>query len=142
MSLPILALALALPASRSAYAQTYWFETYERAVRMIDRGEMAEASSLLDGLMREHPYPMSGMRVPGDRSIDYLPHLQRARIHLYRGDALAAAHSLDIEEAFGAVLSNKRAARQLLRLRQQVETMEAVRHPSGPPTVAPASAPH
>jgi hypothetical protein len=142
MSLPTLALALALPASRGAYGQTYWFETYERAVRMIDRGEAAEASPLLDSLIREHPYPISGLRVPGDRSIDYLPHFQRARIHLYRGDARAAAHSLDIEEAFGAVVGNKRASKQLLKLRQQIETMEAVRHPNGPTTVAPASAPH
>jgi hypothetical protein len=142
MSLATLVLAMALSVSRSAYGQTYWFESYERVVQMIDRGDAAEASPLLDLLIRNHPYPIPGLKVPGDRSIDYLPHFQRARIQVYRGDARAAAHSLDIEEAFGAVLSNKRASKQLLKLRQQIETMEAFRHPNPPITVAPASAPH
>lgn len=142
MSLAALVISIAPLVSGNAHGQTYWFETYERVVQMIDRGEVAEATPLLDRLIREHPYPISGLKVPGDRSIDYLPHFQRARVQLYRGEARAAAHSLDIDEAFGAVQNNKRTKREFLKLRQQIETMEAFRPMNAPATVAPASVPH
>jgi len=130
-------LAVLLAVSTSATAQTYWFENYERAVALIDDGLTNEASALLERVIRDHPLPVSCLKVPGDRCIDYIPYFQRARIQVSRGDARGASHSLDITEAFGVGMVNRRTERDVVRLRQQIRTMESGR--SGEPaTVTPA----
>ncbi len=118
----LLAAAVVSPLSTpgTAHAQTYWFEDYERAVDMIDDGRMAEASALLERLVREHPLPQASVRVPGDRFINYLPYYQQARVQLHQGDTTAASRSLDICEAFGVAKQNRRTARQFTELRRRI----------------------
>ena len=137
--IPAIILLTALAASHApASAQAYWFETYDRAVALIDSGQAAEASKLLEGLIREHPLPMACARVPGDRCIDYLPYYQRARIQLMAGNVSGAAHSLDVSMAFGASMSTRRsvAACQTLREQIRVRTAELARQN---PQVAPTA---
>lgn len=104
-------------------AQSYWFTTYEKVVAMIDSGRMAEATPLLEELIQGHPCPIACLKVPGDRCIDYLPYFQRARIQLANDDVRGAAHSLDICEAFGAILQNRRTEREFLSLRRRIRSM-------------------
>lgn len=112
-----------------ALAQSYWFHTYERVAAMINSGRMAEAAPLLEELIQEHPYPIACLKVPGDRCIDYLPYFQRARLQIHNGDVRGAAHSLDISEAFGAVLQNRRTERELLNLRRRIRSMAPAESP-------------
>ncbi len=101
-------------------AQSYWFEDYERAVVFVDKAEYAEASNLLDELIQDHPIPVLGLRVPGDRSIDYLPHYQLARIQAANGDYRGAAASLDICRAFVKIPKGSRADRDIRQLHQSL----------------------
>ena len=96
-------LLLFLGAGSLANAQTYWFETYERAVELIASDHLDKAEALLGELMKDRPVPQSAIRVPGNRFIHYPPYYQRARIHIKRGQYDLAAHNIEISEAFGAV---------------------------------------
>ena len=120
-SVLILGFAAVLLSSSPAGAQSfYWFESYERAVSMVDAGSFSEASEMLDSLIESHPLPVVGMRVPGDRFIDYVPYFERARIAVAGGDLLAASHNLDICEAFGVSDQNNRMARKIATLRKTI----------------------
>lgn len=130
-ALPAVALLTAVGA---AQAQTYWFETYQRAVSLIDANQPDEAATLLEQVIQDHPLPQAAMRIPGYQFLDYLPYYQRARIELLKGQYERAAHSLDVSEAFGAVRSSKRSTADLARLRQQVDAAQASNRPA--PTVA------
>lgn len=135
----ILAVSLALPllAPRTAYAERYWFETYEHAVQLVNDGRIDEASMLLGELIDEHPVPASGVRVPGDRYINYHPYFQRARIQMQKGDYLGASQSLIVCEAFGAIRQNRSTERQFLELRRQIAKRAAEVTASNSPAVAP-----
>ena len=121
----VAALVAPLAMSVDVMADSYWFETYERVVDMVDAGQMSEAAPILAALIQAHPIPTTGARVPGDRFIDYLPYYQRARIQLSAGNTQAASHSLDICEAFGAIQQNRRTYKALLALRKQIAAQEA-----------------
>jgi hypothetical protein len=126
-SLLIIAVVLAawFAALVPAQAQSYWFETYDRTVSLIDDGQMAEASALLSRVIEDHPYPVACLRIPGDRCIDYLPYYQRARIQFATGKVREAAHSLDISNAFGAALQTRRARAAFNTLRERVRVRTA-----------------
>jgi hypothetical protein len=136
LSVSIVALGLMAFTPAPALAQSYWFHAYERVAAMIESGRMAEAAPLLEELIQEHPYPIACLKVPGDRCIDYLPYFQRARIQIHNDDVRGAAHSLDISEAFGAVLQNRRTEREFLILRRRIRSMA----PADPPGVFPTPA--
>lgn len=121
--LPVVALFVTIAglAASPAAAQSYWFEDYQRLVIMIDKGQHQEASKILEAIVKDHPFPIACMRVPGDRCIDYIPYYQRARIQLSMNNTRSAIHSLDISGAFGAVLKNRRNEKAFLQLRHQVE---------------------
>jgi hypothetical protein len=121
-------------------AQNYWFENYEKAVELIDAGDMKEASALLDTVTDSHPNPVGCLRVPGDRCVMYCPYFQRARIQFSQGDLRGAAHNLNVSGAFGAVHQQKRSHDAFLALRQQVSSGMA-QTPRGKQDVAPASKP-
>jgi len=106
--------------SAAALAQTYWFESYERAVQLIDKGKPEAAAPLLRSLLEERPLPQAYFKVPGNRYVTYLPYFQEARIEFSRGNLDAAARHLDIEEAFGAVLENSASRREFLELRDRI----------------------
>ncbi|MGD8375907.1 MAG: hypothetical protein PVF68_07190 [Acidobacteriota bacterium] len=114
-----------LAALSTAHARSYWYESYESAVRLIDSGRLDDAAVQLGELIQEHPYPAHGVRVTGTRFIDYLPYYQRARIELARGEFAAASHSLDVADAFGAVDESRRTRADFLRLRQEVDARTA-----------------
>lgn len=120
-------LATSVVLSAPAHARTYWYETYQRAVELIERGRSADAAPLVDRLIQEHPVPVSGYMLPGERFIDYLPYYQRARIQLARGDAAGAASSLDICEGFGAILRTRRSRSDLERLRREIAVVSGSR---------------
>jgi len=101
-----------------AQAQDYWFETYERAVELIDDHRLDEAEVLLSEVIKDRPVPQSAIRVPGNRYIYYLPYFQRARIQIERRQYDLAAHSLDVSEAFGAIQFNRRRMAEFQKLRQ------------------------
>jgi predicted Zn-dependent protease len=108
-------------AAGPASAQTYWFETYQRAVEYIEQERFDEAAKLLEDLIEERPFPKARVRVPGNQFVDYLPYYQRARIEVRLGDHTRAIRSLDVSEAFGAIKSNKRALTSLKQLRVKIE---------------------
>jgi len=105
-----------------AQAQTYWFETYQRAVQLIDADKSAEAAPILDQLIQNHPYPQAAMRIPGQQYIDYLPYFQLARIQYDQRDLRQASRSLDVSEAFGAVMRNKRSNAHFAELRTRLDS--------------------
>ena len=113
----ILSVALASP----ALAKGYWFESYQRAVELIDGERLDEASELLDDVIRDMPTPEASARIPGNRFVNYLPYYQRARIQYMQGDLAGAAHNLAVSEAFGAVRSDRRAFADLRELRAGLE---------------------
>jgi len=104
-----------------ASAQTYWFETYQRAVECIEQERFDEAAKLLEDLIEQRPFPKARVRVPGNQFVDYLPYYQRARIEVRLGDHTRAIRSLDVSEAFGAIKSNKRALTSLKQMRVKIE---------------------
>lgn len=142
--LPVAVLALAALCApvTPLQAQQYWFETYERAVDLLDRGETARAASLLDAVIEAHPVPVSCLRVPGDRCLDYLPYYHRARVQISRGDIKGASHSLDVEAAFGVVFQNRRTQRAYMNLREEVRA-RGIATPASAPlhAVPPAASP-
>lgn len=122
-------------------AQTYWFETYQRAVDFIDDGRTAEAAELLDQLAKAKPLPEAGVRIPGNQVLDFLPFYQKARIDLQQGDYKAAKHNLDVSEAFGAITRSPRGKSHLAELRAQVREgnpsrVPSTRHENGAPATA------
>lgn len=128
-NLSLAALVLIVSASMAS-AQTYWFESYENAVDMIEgqeREEIEEALVLLTALVTERPVPQSDVRVPGDRYIDYLPYFQKARIELQLGKYDEANKSLNISEAFPAVKENVGAMNTLREMRNTLSQQVAVK---------------
>lgn len=113
-------LLVTLGCATLANAHVYWFETYERAVELIEDQRFDEAEPLLEQVIADHPLPRANVRVPGNRFIDYLPYLHRARIQLERGQFESAARSLDVSEAFGAVTSRRQPTAVLRDLRDEV----------------------
>ena len=91
-----------------AQAEAYWYENYQKAVDLIDRGQWKEASKLLEQIVKDHPVPVKGLRIPGNQFIDYTPYYQRARIALMRGDSRAALANLDYSIAFREAEGNPR----------------------------------
>lgn len=137
----VLCVAIVSMSTLPATAQSYWFEDYQRLVVMIDEGQHQKASKILDRIVSERPFPISCMRIPGDRCIDYIPYYQRARIQLSLDNTRGANHSLDISGAFGAVLRNRRTEKAFNQLRQQVEEKIAASAKSQNSTVVPAAEP-
>ncbi len=123
----VVVVAWALASAPSVLAQSYWFETCERAVDLIDGGRFEEAAPLLDRLLKDRPVPASGIRVPGDRFIEYQPYFQLARIQVQQGDVQGAVRSLDISESFAVAQGGPRAREDQLRLRRQIAAMERER---------------
>jgi len=115
----VLAVLLLIPGLASA--QTYWFESYQRAVELIDDGRVEEAASLLEPLIDTRPNPQDRVRLPGNQFLDYLPYYQRARIELRLGEHALASRSLDLSETFGAIKRNRRALAELRQLRLRIE---------------------
>jgi hypothetical protein len=103
-----------------AQAQAYWFESYQRAVWLIDEGRYEEATPVLETLLKERPYPEAQVRIPGNQFIDYLPYLHRARIQMHNVDFEGARKSLRVSEAFGAVKRNAKAMAELRDLQEEV----------------------
>jgi len=116
-----LALILSVVLSSPALAKGYWFESYQRAVELIDGERLDEASVLLEEVIREMPTPEASARIPGNRFVNYLPYYQRARIQFLQGDLEGAAHSLAISEAFGAIRSDRRVMADVQKLRAGLE---------------------
>jgi len=116
-----LALILSAALASPALAKGYWFESYQRAVELIDGEQLQEASVLLEEVIREMPTPEASARIPGNRFVNYLPYYQRARIQYMQGDLEGAAHNLAVSEAFGAVRADRRAFDDLQELRAGLE---------------------
>ena len=53
-------LAVSVLFSGTALCQTYWYETYQRAVELIDEGDTIAATPLVDRLIQEHPREVAG----------------------------------------------------------------------------------
>ncbi len=104
----------------TTFAKTYWYESYLRAVDMIDAGRLQEASSFLDNSMRNHPVPETAISVPGDLLIDYLPYYQLARIEIGQGDEPAARKALAESLRFGAITESRRHVDGLDELRRTI----------------------
>jgi hypothetical protein len=106
-------------------AQTYWFETYERAVSYIDNGRVDEAHELLAPLTAENPIPKASVKIPGNQVLHFLPYFQRARIQVRQGDYSSATHSLEVSEAFGAILRTPHGKAHLSELRAQIVDLQS-----------------
>jgi len=120
-----LALILSVALSSPALAKGYWFESYQRAVELIDGERLDEATVLLEEVIREMPTPEASARIPGNRFVNYLPYYQRARIQFKRGDYQGAAHSVAVSEAFGAIRADRRAMEELRELRAGLDRQTA-----------------
>lgn len=105
-------------------AANYWFESYERAVELIQESRPEEAKSLLSDVIEGHPVPRAAVRVPGNRFITYVPYLQQARIQFQQGNYALAARSLDVSEAFGAVAQDRQQMTELRDLRAKLQAKQ------------------
>jgi hypothetical protein len=101
----------------AAQAQYYWFESYQKAVELIDKGRLDEASALLEEVVQDHPVPNGRLRIPGGQFIAYLPYYHQARISFQQGRFENASHYLDVSEAFGEVAGNREAERSVETMR-------------------------
>ena len=139
--LPLICLAVLVASAVLApvRAEAYWFETYLRTVKLIDAGEVTEASALLDALIREYPTPDATIRIPGNQFLDYFPYYQRARIELARGDFEGASHSLDVSDAFGSIREDFRTEAEVTRMRAELERARIARRGSASAAVEPDS---
>lgn len=105
-----------------AHAQTYWFESYQKVVQLIDEEKTAEAAPILDQLIQSHPFPRASMRIPGQQYVDYLPYFQLARVQYDQEKFKQASRSLDVSEAFGAVKRSKRSNADFTELRSVLDS--------------------
>lgn len=122
-SLAVLLPTLLLLLGTSVFAlstQTYWYESYEKAAYLIDKGKFDEASPILDTLIERYPAPVASVRIPGDRFLTYAPYYHRARIEFARSDFPAALESLQISKAHGALVQDRRALQDIENLLQQI----------------------
>ena len=114
------ALVLAVGSIGFAQAKTYWFESYQKAVDLVDDDRAAEALPLLEALIVDNPVPQIAVRVPGSQFIDYLPHFQSARAHAQLGNFEAASRSLAESESYGTVNEARRHVTDLTTLQTVV----------------------
>lgn len=104
-----------------AFCQSYWYEDYQRIVRLIDRGQFQQAAPALEQLLRVKPMPAAVVSIPGDQAISYCPYFQRARIQHGLGAHGKALHSLDVARAFGEMTLTASDRSAFESLRQTVE---------------------
>ena len=127
-TLAVLMPALLLLLATSVFAvstQTYWYESYEKAAYLIDKGKFDEASPILDTLIERYPAPVASVRIPGDRFLTYAPYYHRARIEFARRDFAAAFDSLQTSKAFGALEQDRHALEDIENLLQQIADQPA-----------------
>jgi len=108
-------------AKASKETKVYWFETYMRAVDLIDTGQAADAASLLQRLIETHPVPKNAAKVPGNQYIDYLPYYQLARANAKLGNNSAAIDGLERSIDFGAINESRRHAEELDQLQRAID---------------------
>ncbi|MBN2134425.1 MAG: hypothetical protein JW737_01720 [Acidobacteria bacterium] len=58
-----------------------WYETYERAIELIDDGNFGAAVSILNRLIAQEPSPKAGRRAYGTKYIDYFPYYYLGLCH-------------------------------------------------------------
>ena len=120
-----LVLGATVVAAPAARAQTYWFESYEKVVDFVDAGRYTEASAILDGVLKQQPTPIAAVRLPGARFMDYVPYFYRARIDFSLGKGKAAAHYLDVSEAFGEPTFSRECQRDTIKLKAEIASLPA-----------------
>ena len=101
-------------------AKPYWFEEYQQAVEMLEDGKADQASSILEQLVEEYPQPITALRIPGNRFIDYLPYFQQARAKLELGDVKSATEKLNKAESYGALTESDRHVKEHEELRTSI----------------------
>jgi len=106
----VVAIAVALLAFGATLTQAkpYWFESYQRAVQLIDADQAKEGSAILELLLQERPIPVTSLRIPGNQFIDYLPYYQQARAQAKLGQLEAASENLAVSESHGALTESNR----------------------------------
>ena len=107
-----------------------WYTHYQRGVELVEAGDGAAAVVELESALEARPEPALRVATDGPRYIDYLPYFQRARIQLGQGEVAAAAHSLEVAEAFGIVMFQRNTRQEFNQLRQQVATQISQNQPS------------
>lgn len=105
-------LLVALLLSTSA-AQPAWFESYERAVRLIQEGQAAAAVPLLESALAARGKEALQTPTRPQQYIDYLPHLYLAIAHQMSGNVEKARKELALAEDSG-VAAKSEVGRPLL----------------------------
>lgn len=120
-----IAFLLSITCGPVLHAKPYWFETYQRAVELIDADRSEEASSMLEQLIAERPTPISGIKVPGDQFIDYLPYYQMARAQVKLGHFDEATRVLTTSESYGELTWSTRHLKEYAELRKSLNAGSA-----------------
>lgn len=121
------AIAIVVFAGSLVQAKAYWFESYQRAVRLIDTGKAAEASTILSEIALEQPQPLVSFRIPGSQFIDYLPYYQQARAQFELGQFEAATENLAISETYGALTESRRHLKGYAELQSKLHGIKSGR---------------
>lgn len=131
-----LAIAALMSAAVVAAAELPWYQSYERGVAAVERGEGATAIPLLEAAISERPQEALKVRTHGVHFVDYLPHLYLAYAHWLAGNALSARRGLAESDRQGVARQSEPgrelagALRTLLREPAPVPTPEQTAEPA------------
>ena len=82
-------------------ATNNWFDHYERGVRLIEKGQGAEARAELQAALAARPKEGLQVAARPQQYVDYLPHLYLAIAHQMSGDVEAARKEVTLAEDSG-----------------------------------------
>ena len=82
-------------------ATSNWYDHYERGVRLIEKGQGAEARTELQAALAARPKEGLQVAARPQQYIDYLPHLYLAIAHQMSGNVEAARKDLTLAEDGG-----------------------------------------
>lgn len=94
-------------------ATSNWYDHYERGVRLIEKGQGAEARAELQAALAARPKEGLQVAARPQQYIDYLPHLYLAIAHQMSGDVEAARKELTLAED-GGMAKRSEVGRPLL----------------------------
>jgi hypothetical protein len=85
-----------------------WYQDYEKAVDLIERGECSRvALQLLGAAVVDKPKPRLNARTIAVKTVDYLPYFQLARAHLACGEVDSARHYIEVSRGRGVASSDR-----------------------------------
>lgn len=133
----VIALMLTLPGpgNDATAEESPWYELYEKALDMVERGRYLESADLLKAAISQRPEPRPSIRTYSLRYVDYLPYLFLGICYTEIGKSEIAQEYFELSERHGAVLQSREGEalfkQYRLRLSNNMVLAELDEEPSG-----------